>query len=228
MKIPKYEDCEHVDQGYWRSGGSYAIDWEKGERKYRIPYPGIRVYEHGEVLIAGNGYRDPVWRIKVESRFGLRFRLLRDITHAKFYSPEGEPVRKQEIGGGVFLQEGDRIYSCRHDAPLSLYYDTAQLSPEQYVCYARRNLEKEKARLIQLEEYFALGDTLVAMKGTLGYFLTLEPRETLTKGRYPKDLESPETQEFCHAISSHKKETIDLIIDKCKDEYEKPYLIVER
>jgi hypothetical protein len=56
--------------------GRYAIDWENGERKYKEPFQGIKVYEHGLIEVCRNGARDPSWRWHAFNSFKLDFRLM--------------------------------------------------------------------------------------------------------------------------------------------------------
>ena len=206
----------------------YEIDWDKGDRKYQTVTQGVRVYEHGEVMISRSGDRDPDWRKMMLRMYDLDFRLLSEMPPAKFYTPEDRPIAKNQIADGCYLYERGRIYNITWRDGVSIYSPDAQPSPEAMLPCAVRRVDKEKARLIELKEHFALGHTTNAVAGTKSFRLEQRSRKILAGDvPLPHDLTDELTRIFCQNIAGCEEAALHCIEEACKDKLEVLFLTVK-
>jgi hypothetical protein len=225
----RFDDVEHNDYG-----AKYAIDWQKGERKYKTPMHGLRVYEGGMIEVTQVGYNRPEWRVEMERRYGICFKLMSQMTHVTFHTCDtDEKVLKLHVSNKIVMHEQKlgRIYGCEiWGSAFQFISEHAQPIGTHPVSFRIPNKEKERSRYQELEEYFALGRTLNALNAhkqsynPFGYFTIkyLERKEPL-----PTDLTTTEAQIFCKSIAANEN-TVRVIVTKdCADIFTTPYLNIK-
>lgn len=230
MKFPTFDEAKHHD--YPRS--RYAIDWDNGERIYKEPIRGIRVYENNSVSVTFNGDRDPYWRKTVKQMFDLDFRLLKEMSGFELFTKDGELVRKKHIdnvGPLLYVPKYNRVYQVRGSWRNKMYgvrflHPDAQPVPYRTVVAFTRNQEEEQRRMETLKPYVELGTTLnnLGTGSTLDWYYT---KNKLLYNDIPQDLRSDKTQAFCRSIASRLGKTYEAVQLASRDKHEFDYLIVK-
>lgn len=225
----RFEDVEHNDYG-----AKYAIDWERGERKYKSPMHGLRVYEGGMIEVTQAGYNRPDWRAAMEREYGICFKLMSKMTHATFHVPDtDEKVLKRHITTKIVMHEPKlgRIYGCAFwNNKFQFISEHAQPIGQNPVSFRIPNKEKERSRYQELEEYFALGITLNALNTsgrpyTPFSYYTIKHLER--KSPLPMDLTTPEAQQFCKSIAANENMVRVIVTKDCADQFTVPYLNIK-
>jgi hypothetical protein len=214
--------------------GRYAIDWENGERKYKEPFQGIKVYEHGLIEVCRNGARDPSWRRHVFNTFKLDFRTMPGFGNLSFFDPNtGRKVPKKYMGIGVLLYDRvwGRVYAGNGwGSSFTSLSEHAQPTSKHPVTYRVPNKQRYDERMAQLAEHFALGETLNALRGdarSRGYLGWGYERMIVGDKPIPTDLTTTEAQEFCQAVAAGKVNVEKKIYAATRDVHTTPYLIVK-
>lgn len=228
MKHLTFDKVMHYENG------RYAIDWDNGERKYKEPFHGIKVYEHGLIEVCRNGARDIDWRRHVFNNFGLDFRLMSGFWNCVFFDPDtGRKVAKKHIDKGVFLY--DRVWGRAYagngwGSRFTFLSEHAQPTSKHPVTYRVPNKQRYDERMAQLAEHFALGDTLNALRGragALGYIGWMYESMLVGDKPRPTDLTTTEAQEFCTAIAAGRVNAEKKIYEATRDVHTIPHLIVK-
>lgn len=214
--------------------GRYAIDWDNGERKYKEPFHGIKVYENGLIEVCKDGTRDPAWRRHVFNIFKLDFRLMSGFWNFVFFDPDtGRKVAKKHIDKGVLLYDRvwSRVYVGRGwGSKFTFLSEHAQPTSKHPVTYRVPNKQRYDERMAQLAECFALGETLNALRGdarSRGYIGYGYKRMIVGDEPIPTDLTTTEAQEFCQAVAAGKVNAEKKIYEATRDVHTTPYLIVK-
>lgn len=213
--------------------GRYAIDWDNGERKYKEPFHGIRVYESGLIEVCKDGSCDIDWRRYVFNNFGLDFRLVSGFGNYVFFDPDtGRKVAKKHMDRGVFLY--DRVWGRAYagngwGSRFTFLSEHAQPTSKHPVTYRVPNKQRYEEKMAQLAECFALGETLNALRGnqSKGYVGWLHGNTLIGDRPVPTDLTTTEAQEFCLAIAVGKVNAEKKIHEATRDVHTIPYLIVK-
>jgi len=230
MKHLTFDEVTHY------GNGRYAIDWENGERKYKEPFQGIKVYEHGLIEVCRNGARDPSWRHHVFNIFKLDFRLMSGFGDYSFFDPDtGRKVIKKHIHRAVFLYDRvwGRVYAGNGwGSSFTFLSEHAQPTSKYPVTRYVPNKKRYDERMAQLAEHFALGETLNALlgrAGALGYGYIGWTHESMLVGDkpIPTDLTTPEAQQFCQTVAAGRVNAEKKIHEATRDVHTTPYLIVK-
>ena len=214
--------------------GRYAIDWDNGERKYKEPFHGIKVYEHGLIEVCRTGARDPSCRRHVGRTFDLDFRLMSGFGDYSFFDPDtGRKVLKKNIDKGVLLY--DRVWGRAYvghgwGSKFTFLSEHAQPTSKHPVTYRVPNKKRYDERMAQLAECFALGETLNALRGDArprGYIGCTHESMLVGDKPIPTDLTTTEAQEFCQVVAVDKFNAEKKIHEATRDVHTTPYLIVK-
>jgi len=227
MKHLTFDEVKHYGDG------RYAIDWDNGERKYKEPFHGIKVYESGLIEVCKDGARNIDWRRHVFNNFGLDFRLMSGFGDYSFFDPDtGRKVIKKHIDKGVLLY--DRVWSrvyvgSRWSSKFTFLSEHAQPTSEHPVTYRVPNKQRYDERMAQLAECFALGETLNALRGnqSRGYIGWLNANTLIGGEPIPTDLTTKNAQDFCLTIAVGKVNAEKKIHEATRDVHTTPYLIVK-
>lgn len=230
MKHLSYDEVAH--QSTYDYGARYAIDWESGERKYKIPYSGIRVYENGLIEVSRMGYNDPSWRYDVRVRFDLDFRLRSGFKCQEFFDPDtGRKVRKSHVRGNVFLYDDklQRVYAGKsYGASMFTFMsEHAQPIASNDLTYAVPNKMRFNERMDALKEHFALGETLAALSVASPSFSYSLFRTPFSDNAVPPDLTSEDGRNFCLLLHHNKEHVKKDLINATKDVFTVKYLNVK-
>ena len=230
MKHLKFEDVKHT------GSGRYAIDWQRGERKYKTPFHGIDVYECGLIEVTRSGYNDPSWRGHAAKSYDLHMENLSEFGGYRFTTPEGRPVLKNQLtAGSMFMHdyERGRIYfmmgwrGCiqflsEHAQPIAKY------PVKPFVRDKRKEVDLRNA----LAEHHALGVTLIGMqsihdpKSTYkNYYVDQHIKALVSKKG--GDLTSEDVQNQCKAIVQFPVAYQNAVIQACGKFEEFQYLNVK-
>jgi hypothetical protein len=233
MKHITFDEAKHEPSDY--SGARYAIDWDNGERKYKEPFRGIRVYESGIIQVSRMGARDPDWRQYVFNNFKLDFRLTSGFGSYTFFDANtGRKVFKKHLQQGLFLymREWGRVYAGKGWGTVFTFTsEHAQPTSADEVEYHVPNKQRYEERIAQLSECFALGETLLALKGNKGYgrhYMNLFTTQILTGIKeVPIDMTQMNTQDFCLDIAAHITSVEKTVEKFTRDVHTTPYLTVK-
>ena len=233
MKHITFDEVKH-EPNY--NGARYAIDWDNGERKYKEPFRGIRVYENGIIQVRRMGARDPDWRRYVFNNFKLDFRRLAEFGYYTFFDANtGRKVLKKHLQQRWFLytREWERVYAARHwgGGVVTFLSEHAQPTSAVEVEYHIPNKQRYKERMARLAECFALGETLLAMKGNNAYgnhYMNLFTTKILTGiEEVPIDLTQMSAQNFCLNIAAHRASVEKTVEKVTSDVHKTPYLTLK-
>ena len=206
MKFPTYAEAKHSGHG------EYDVDWDKGERKYKSVFNGVRVYENDLVQITRSGSNNPHWRNHMKRTFNCYFILLSELTHVVLQDPEtGSRVHKKNLDGTLYWHDVERyrLYKVGKwgGADISFVSKHAQPAVLDDIVYYLPNKAKEKAMHTALAEHMALGITLNALPGGINVYQSYYSHSTSRVLDYdnpiPHDLTEPKTQVFCKEIASN-------------------------
>lgn len=215
--------------------GQYQCDWEREGIRYVEPLHGVRIYAHGEVVVSRSGYRDPDWRRDFQSLTGLSSNMVKDDFYGKqFFSPSGEPIKKNSIKDGILIYDPERkvAYGAKNwRGELSFFYHDELARADQMVeVVVPQPLFKAK-KLAELKECIDLGTTMDAVGEHEPFYrrksLTHQSRLILDSGKYPVDLTKKLAQEFCLNIVRAHMELDAYLTEKTSNRHFYPYLIVE-
>ncbi len=240
MKFLLFESVVHLAQPPER----YAIDWDNGERKYKVAYYGIRVYENDLIQVSRSGLRDPIWRSEVRSRYDLDFRLRSELSGYTLFNPDiGCPIPKTYLNGNLFLfdKKWMRLYDAsKYNYAFTFLSEHAQPSSKYPITYKVTNKSKYKEKMNAFEKHFALGETLCALnprdvphfdeyKFQYEFQKMLQGRHGATGALIgvPQDFTNPEVQRFCKTLATHKKKAKKVVSDATKDVFSPPYLVIK-
>lgn len=206
MKHLTFDDVRH------NGSGRYAIDWEKGERKYKAPIHGLHVYEHGMVELSRNGYRDPYWRGHIAKQFDIHLLPCREIIGLALSDPDGNKVIKSGlVADSIFLhhRELNRLYATAKWGKEKIQFlsEHAQPISSLPVQTFKRRPKEEAAVYVALAEHLALGETMVALgttsrRGMYGYYKVPDVARDLILNR-GGDLTSDSVREACMYMAKH-------------------------
>lgn len=207
MKHLRYEDTVNMGAGGYGTDARYEIDWHNGERKYKVPCQGVRIYENDLIEVRNAGFRRPEWRANVRRLLGLDFRLLSGLAGYTLYDPErGEKVAKAYLKHELFFLDKrfGRLYSAgTWDGEFTFMSEHAQPISRRSVHYVVPNKARYTARMEELKEYIALGETLVAVDSTRKSWMSWGDYESLLSGKsaLSTDLTDLKTQAFCRYLA---------------------------
>ena len=229
MKPLSFESVVHLAQAPAR----YAIDWDNGERKYKVAYYGIRVYENNLIQVSRSGLRDPVWRREVRSRYDLDFRLRGELSGYTLFDPDiGCPIAKTYLASTMFLLDKKwmRLYNAfKYDCTFTFLSEHAQPSSKYPITYKVTNKSRYKEKMNVLKEHFALGETLCALNPKDVPYFGYKLHGMLAKAliSIPQDFTNPEVQQLCKILATHKNKAKKVISDATKDVFSTPYLVIK-
>lgn len=226
----KFEDVRHT------GSGRYDIDWDNGERKYKTPFRGINVYECGIVEVTCSGYNDPHWRRHTANSYDLRMESLSEFGGYKFFTPEGQPVQKNQLtSGSMFMHdyERGRIYRMpKWRGCITFLSEHAQPIPKDPVKPFVRDRRKERDTYNELVEHHALGTTLLGLQGAhvpkFGYnSYYVDKRIAALVSKKGGDLSNEEVQNQCKTIAQFPVAYQRAVIQACGKFEEYQYLNVK-
>jgi hypothetical protein len=230
MKHLSYDEVRHRDGDY---RARYAIDWERGERKYKVPMAGVRVYENGLIEVSRMGYNDPAWRYDALKQLDLDFRLRSEFGGLRFFDPNtGCEVRKAHVQGNLFLYDAvrQRIYTGANysqQAVFTFISQHAQPIASSELNYRVPNKKRFNERIDALKECFAFGETLTALNAGHGPLSHSVFRNDFLKNEIPPDLTSERGRSFCVWLHRSKLFVVRSLFDATKDSYLVKYLNVK-
>jgi len=214
--------------------GRYAIDWERGERKYKTPCHGIAVYECGLVEVTRSGYNDPSWRRHAASQYDLRMENLSEFGGYRFATPEGVPVQKNQITAGTMFMhdyERGRVYFMpKWRGCITFLSEHAQPIAKDPVKIFVRDKRKEKELRGALDEHIALGITLCGLQGGKSIYPSRHyPPTNLKKLIVNRggDLSDEDVQEACKSIVQFPLAFQNEVRAKCGRTMQYEYLTVK-
>lgn len=227
----EYETVENTE------GGRYCIDWACGERKYKVPYQSIRVYESGLIEVTQTGARQPYWRRHVKRTYALDFRLLSGLAEYKLSDPDtGIKVAKRHILNKWYpflldLKWGRLYTGNMYGSKFTFMSEHAQPLSSVAVSYRVPNKAKYKERMSALEEHFALGITLssVAANSTNWPYYLMRDHVDICEGSkpIPQDFTELDTQKFCVALAHQSQRASRLVSVSTSDVHTAKYLNVK-
>jgi len=234
VKHIRYEDVDNS----MHYGERYCIDWDKGERKYKEPFSGIKVYECGITEVTQSGLRNPYWRNHVAKEFDLHFVYIQELVGLTLHDPEtGREVKKTSLDRGSVLHHYDlkRIYRgpAYRTGPLQFLSEHAQPTGcKDFVVYTRRK-DKEAEVKARFAESKALGDTLLQVQsrdgqGSYEYQWRHSTGDSIINGTSPiPDPTTTKGQSFCRYLARNEENINARISTHCRDQHKVPFLIVK-
>jgi hypothetical protein len=211
----------------------YQIDWDRNETHYVEPLNGVQVYQHGEVTIHRDGYRDPDWRRRFFDLTGLSANVLsEDFPGRKFFSPSGEPVKKNSIDAETLIYDPERrvaykIAGWGHH--LSFFRPDEIGTSTSFVPVIVPQPKRKAEEMAKLKEYIELGTTLATLETVIHRYhgISTATQKIIESGSYPKDLTKDAAQAFCLNLVTAKSSVESYILKATSNTHQYPYLIVD-